>query len=755
MEPGSILETIEVGVVVQDAAARMTYANPYARQLLKLAPTVELHTSYDPEWDAIRLDGTPCPGSEHPVPLALRERRTVRDMVLGLRAGESRVWLQITASPRLDARGEVTEVVATFSDVTDRVEDGTAAADALHRIDTNHRAVVGAMSEGVLVFDTQGRVLTSNAASQKMLGLGMDDLRARLEGERDIGAFRVFSEDGVEIGRQGMHERLALRSGQPLRGLVLKVLDGSGRRMWLRINGDPIRANETAPWSGTVATFADITQERAALESLTEERARLRLMTETVPGVLFEHLERPDGTDVYPYMGPGILALAGVSAEEVMRDPKNFWARAHPDDLERIIEVRKKVFAAGGVLDEELRFGSAESGWRWARVRVSSPTHTEAGRVMYGLLLDVTEQRAVADRLHAAERREGLGMLAAGMAHNFNNILSAILPNLERLRADAPAELKPDLHDAWQAAQSASELVRQLTQLVRRDATPEPEPVECGALVADVLAFCRQTFDRRITITSSVPSQPVLVRARRSELHQVLLTLCLNARDAMERAPTPTLHVTLTRDAEHAAISATDTGAGMSEQTMRRLGEPFFTTREPGRGTGLGVAAAIGSMQALGGELSWTSTLGSGSCFTMRLSAMAEAAAPVTTPAHGGRPLEGRRLLLIDDEPLVRRSLRRLLDRLGAEVLEAGDGPAGLKVLSERSDVHAVFVDLSMPEMRGDEVLRKIRERTSTLPVFVLSGFVPDPAALVGATGIITKPFSNDAVRDALVAVFT
>jgi PAS domain S-box-containing protein len=749
----AVLQRLEVGVVLQDATTRILYANPAARRLLGLEVDgpLPLLTSLDPHWDAILPDGTPCPGPEHPVPVALREKRTVRDVVLGVKTRQraERVWLQITAVPQLDAAGEVVDILVAFSDVSQRVGELSAA-------DANYRAAINAMGEGIVVVDRAGHILTRNSTGQQILGVAPhEQWESRRRG-------RVFDETGRELTREEIPDRLALRDGRAYRNQVLQLLLPEGRRVWLRINADPIRLQPDGPISGVVATFADITQEREAVEALKEERSRLRLMSEAVPGVVFEHLERANGEDTFIYMGPGVLPLCGVSADEVMRDAKAFWSRVHPDDLTRVLTMRQRAFKEASMLDEELRVGSDASGWRWARVRLSTPRATPEGhQVMYGLLLDVTEQRLTAERLRAAERQEGLGLLAAGMAHNFNNVLSAIVPNLERLSADAPDSMKADLHDAWQAAQSASELVRQLTQLVRREAEPVHEPVDCLSLVADVISFCSHTFDRHIEVTSRVPNTHVLVRGRRSELYQVLLTLCLNARDALETTKAPKLHLALTRDGDHALLSVTDNGAGMTSQTMQHLGEPFFTTREPGRGTGLGVAAALGVMRALGGELRWTSKLDEGSCFTMRIPALPEehpapATPPPATPMAkpsplAGRPLAGRRVLLIDDEQLVRRSLKRLLERLGAEVVEAGDGAAGLTQLWSRGDVDAVFVDLSMPEMKGDEVLATIRARTTTLPVFILSGFVPDPDALVGATGIITKPFTNDAVRDALL----
>ncbi len=748
-----MVDSIEVGVVVQDTTTRMSFANPWARRLLGLQPGAPLdgRSSHDASWDAIYPDGTPCPGAAHPASIALRERRIVRGVVLGVRhtAEDRRVWLQVTSCPRLSADGEVLDVVTTFTDVTPTVDARAASAEALRLSDANYRTVLGAMAEALVVLGPRGQLLTCNQAAEQMLGLTVTPQNALAP---PVVSYRTLDEQGLEFPLSEHPIAVTLRTGGPTRNRLVQLVHRDGRRLWVRINADAIRFEPGATRGGVVATFVEVTREQLALEALTEQRARLQLVTEAVPGVVFEYLQRPDGTDAFNYIGPGVQELLGVTAEEVLRDAQAFMSRVHPEDLARA-KARAGLLEAGSVLDEELRVGPPGKPQHAARMRLSAPRQTPEGRVMYGLLLDVTDQRRLTERLRDAQRQEGLGLLAAGVAHNFNNILSAIVPNLQRLRADAPDHLKGDLDDAWQAAQSASELVRQLSQLVRRDASPELSLVDCGALLADVLGLCRRTFDQRIVVTSSAPGERVVVRARRSELQQMLLNLCVNARDAMEHARAPSLHVALTRDGAQACLTVTDTGSGMTEHTLRRLGEPFFTTREPGRGTGLGVATALGIVRELGGEMTWTSTLGAGSCFTVRLPAPVELPNPApSTPRPVARPLAGKRVLIIDDEPLVRRSLRRLLDRAGLEVLDAPDGPTGLAVLASRHDVDAVFVDLSMPEMTGDEVLRRIRAQWPTLPVFILSGFVPDPGALGAATGIISKPFTHEVVHDALLS---
>lgn len=739
MEPSALLESIDIGIVRQDATTKLTYANTYARRLLGLAETegTPATDSLDPGWDAINPDGSPCPGPQHPAPVAMREKRVVRDAVLGVRRRDGqRVWLQVTAKPEVDGADEVRGVLIAFTDITHRIDERAATDAALRLSDAHYRAVLAAMGEGVVVLDAGGRLLSFNPVAERLLGLNADTTEVQCH---------AFAEDGRRLSAEELPWRRTLADGQPVRHAVVRL--DCGLASWVKINADRLRL-PGATTDAVVATLTDVTSERTALEALKAERSRLRLLTEAVPGVVFELVEGPTGAR-FTFMGPGVQQLIDVSADEVVADAQRFWARVHPQDLERVRRARVKALHDGEVFDEELRL-SAPGGQRWARLRLSTPRKVDGGLVVHGLLLDISAQKQLDEKLRDAQRQESLGLLTAGVAHNFNNILATIVPTLEHLRTEGAELSRAAVDDAWRAAQSAGELVRQLTQVVRRQASAELERVDCGELLAEVADLCRRTFGRRVAVECVGTAEPVPVRARRSELHQVLLALCLNARDAMDATAAPALTLSLRQRDGHAELAVTDVGAGMSDEVMRRLGEPFFTTRPPG----LGLAAALGILREFGGELRWASRLGEGSTFTVRLplTALAPRASPPTRPlTRPARPLSGRRVLLIDDEALVRRSLRRVLERLGVEVLEADDGPAGLATLA-RGELDAVFVDLSMPEMRGDEVLRRIRAQWATLPVFILSGFVSEVDALATATAIIPKPFTNDAVRDALLS---
>jgi CheY-like chemotaxis protein len=269
------------------------------------------------------------------------------------------------------------------------------------------------------------------------------------------------------------------------------------------------------------------------------------------------------------------------------------------------------------------------------------------------------------------------------------------------------------------------------------------------------MRMCRRTFDQRIALETTTPTSPLVVLGRRSELQQVILNLCINARDAVEAAPVPLIETEVSALPGHrVGITVRDTGIGMTAEAQRRVGQPFYTTKPPGKGTGLGLATALGIVREMGGDLTWTSKLGTGTTFEIVLQqAPAAEPPPVGSPRGPTKRFAGQVVLVIDDEPLVRNTLDRLLGGLGLTPLVASSGPEGLAVLHQRDDVAAALVDLSMPEMSGGEVLQRIAAVRPALPVFVVSGWVSDPDALTAARGVIQKPFTSRDLIEALAPV--
>jgi signal transduction histidine kinase len=481
-----------------------------------------------------------------------------------------------------------------------------------------------------------------------------------------------------------------------------------------------------------------------------------------LPGVIYQFLVRTDGTTSVPFAAGRTLDILGLTEAQLTSDPSLPWAIVHPDDVEAVRDAVARSVGTVTNFEAELRFGRGQE-WRWARAR-STPVRVAEGVLFTGVILDITEERVLAERLRRAQRREIMGDLTAGVAHNFNNMLAAVLPNLEAVREDMTAAASASaLDDAINATRRASDLVRQLMYVARGDYEGQPEPVELRAIVDEVASLCRRSFDSAIAIevdTSKCGS--TLTFGRASQVHQVVLNLCLNARDAMARPDKRQLHISLSDGAGpvpgladgdgHIELTIRDTGIGMAEATLRRLGEPFFTTKPPGQGTGLGVASAMATVREMAGHVDVVSELGVGTTVRIHVPRFRGSAKGPVVAAPSPTVVDPiGSVLLVEDEPLVRKAVERMLGRFCKRTVSAGDGLAALELLeAQRGSFDAVLLDLSMPGASGREVLAKIRERWPRLPVVIMSGNTGSRDGLEGAAQILDKPLTLERLASAL-----
>jgi CheY-like chemotaxis protein len=304
------------------------------------------------------------------------------------------------------------------------------------------------------------------------------------------------------------------------------------------------------------------------------------------------------------------------------------------------------------------------------------------------------------------------------------------------------------LEDALRTARGAADLVGQLMIVARAEPPRERVPTDLRACLHDVVALSRRIFRGRIAISIILPDEPVFVLGDASELHQMLLNFCINARDALTDIDDASFAIELDTTGPagegEVVLRVRDNGGGMDEVTVRRLGEPFFTTKAPGDGTGLGLATAYAAIRDMGGAVECESTVGEGTEFLLRLP---RAAAPVVLAHRTAPPGPERavgRVLIVDDEPLVRRAFGRVLHRHGLTVEEASDGAEALARLERANGEYtAVILDLSMRGLRGERVIARVREVYPSLPIVVVSGFVQDAGALEGVSAVLSKPVSG------------
>jgi PAS domain S-box-containing protein len=415
-----------------------------------------------------------------------------------------------------------------------------------------------------------------------------------------------------------------------------------------------------------------------------------------------------------------------------------------------------------------------------------APLHDGAGTIVSVIVtgIDVTERRLLEKQLIEMQKMEAVGTLAGGIAHDFNNILTGILGSLDLARGFVPpgSPASAPIAEGIKASERAVQLVRQLLDFSRR-APAECRPVNLGNVVREVATLFSQTIDRRIEVTCSIADDLLPAFVDPNQVHQVLMNLCVNARDAiMESLETveksggrPLTGYWIYTRAENVEVdddycrifpyarkgryirlSIGDNGAGMDEATQRRVFEPFFTTKKMGRGTGLGLSTVYGIIKQHNGWINLESRAGKGTTFcayfpeAMGLPEEAQVF-PETAPAGAGKET----VLFADDEELIRDLGRQVMEMHGYTVFLAEDGIRAIDLFrSNREAIDLVVLDLTMPQRSGMEVLREIRKIDPGMRVILSSG--SSPVEPVPGTTFLPKPYRADmlvkAVRSALDA---
>lgn len=361
-----------------------------------------------------------------------------------------------------------------------------------------------------------------------------------------------------------------------------------------------------------------------------------------------------------------------------------------------------------------------------------------------GGLLDITEQRRLEESLRESQRLNAVGTLTAGVAHNFNNLLTVILPSLELLRSVVPSSHASILADCAGAADRAADLVHKLMTYAGKRPPRAHRDCDVGQVVERALALCERAFENHIEISCTVAQGLGTVSADPADVDQVLMNLLLNARDAVSvrGCLVPRIEVRVERvtdaGADLVAIRVRDNGTGMDAETLRRACEPFFTTKEVGSGTGLGLATSSSIARSLGGRLELESQPGRGTTVTFTMpAAKGVSEAPRAVERASATPR--MRVLLIDDDPLVRSATTRLLELRGHEVVCVEDGTAAV-VAATRQRFDVLLVDRSLPGEPGTVLVPRLRPLAPGARFFFFTGhdLTREEAAIVD--GVVSKP---------------
>jgi PAS domain S-box-containing protein len=671
-----------------------------------------------------------------------------------MRSRTGRVYYDaVTVTPVVQDDSAITHFVAVMHDVTERKQ----AEEQLREFLNHSPAVLYALEiEGETVVP---RLVTANIT--RLLGVPQAETM-NTEWWRE-----QIHPDDRELAEAGMVE--ARTNGASESEYRVRHRDGTYR--WIHDSRRLVRDTSGNPVELVGAT-TDITERRQVQDELRESERRFQSMLANLELIAMT----VDRDARITYCNDHLLRLTGWTREELLG--RDWYETFVPNE---IVSNMRATF--------EALLGDAPHAWhheneivtrsgkrlliQWNNTVLRSLSGDVTGAASIGG--DVTERRKLEQQMLRAQRLESLGTLAGGIAHDLNNLLMPILMGATLLkRLETSEQSRKAIENIERSVTRGSELVKQVL-LFARGAETSRNAVQLAEVVGEVESIAKSTFPRNITFEISMPRGLRAVTGDVTQLTQVLLNLCVNARDAMPGGGQISISATNTELSPNSAqlsgaasggpyvlLDVTDTGEGMPREIVDRIFDPFFTTKEVGKGTGLGLSTVQGIVSNHGGFISVASTVGEGTTFKIYLPARsgqsiaaAKSTEAATEPPHGN----GEVVLVVDDDATVLSMTTQTLVAFGYNVVGAEDGAQAISVYTRRSsDIALILTDMSMPIMDGQALIAALTRIDPQLPIIAATGNTAashlKKIAKSGVVAVLSKPYTADhllhAVADAL-----
>lgn len=560
--------------------------------------------------------------------------------------------------------------------------------------------------------------------------------------------------------RQRVREAVATRQLEGLYDEEYRIVRPDGSIVWIRDRAFPVR-NAQGDVYRVTGVAQDITVRRQNEDRLREQAS---LLDKAQDAIIVRDLDHR-----ITYWNKSAERLYGWTAEEVVgHTVKDILYK----DTTTFQEACRKVVETGewiGELDQVDRNGkplTVEGRWTLVRDADGQP------KGILGINTDVTQQKKLEHQFLRAQRMESIGALAGGIAHDLNNVLTPITMAIDFLRLKvSDSKCQEVLDTIASSAKRGADMVGQVLSFAR-GVEGRRIDVQPRHLITDIDRICRETFPKDIQLDITMERGLWTIQGDPTQLHQVLLNLCVNARDAMLRGGTLTMHAkNVMLDSQfasmnieatpgpHVVIEVKDTGTGITKEVIEKIFDPFFTTKELGKGTGLGLSTSLSIVKSHGGFMQVESEPGMGSRFVVHLPAMGVSHAdPEAEPNHELPRGDGELVLVVDDEAFVRQITRQTLEAFGYRVMLASEGAEAVTLYAQhKNEVAVVLTDMMMPVMDGASTIMVLRRMNPEVCVIAASGVTTERNALkagdAGVKHFIPKPYTADTLLTVLKKV--
>jgi two-component system cell cycle sensor histidine kinase/response regulator CckA len=732
------------GIMLHDARGVLSGWNPSTLRILQIQGHDLPGWPYlKKEVDPIHENGTPFLPGEYPAMVSLVTGMPCTDTVLGFRTppGDRR-WISINTQPLLrEGDDHPYAVVTSLTDITRRKE----AENALYRSEQRFRSLVEAIPDWIWETDAAGRYTYASPKVKDLLGFEPTEVLGKRP--RDL----MQSPDADEFGLQMMS--FAAR-GEPFSGFQNRHITKDGRTVVLETSGVPV-FDDNGVFRGYRGIDRDVTSRKQG----DEERARLKMAVDQAAESIL--ITEPDGRIVY--VNPAFERITGYGRNEVIgKTPALLGSGKHDAGFFAALwgTISRGEVWSGHITNRR------KDGSLFEEEMVISPVRDSSGAIVNYVAVkrDMTHELEMERHLRQSQKMESLGQLAGGIAHDFNNVLGVIQGGLSFLksRVTDPSHLRY-VEISESAVNRGADVAKRLL-MFSREGQIQLRPIALAGVADELTRVLEHSIERTIEIVTDIPPDLPIIQGDPGQLYQMLLNLCINARDAILQ-PEGTLkpgRVMIAagtvsgeevrknfKDAiapTYVRVSVSDTGCGMTEEVRSRIFEPFFTTKPAGKGTGLGLAVVYGIVKSHQGMIDLESSPGRGTTFHIYLVAYPEeklvAPAKKTDTIIGG----SETILVVEDEEALRNLLTELLRSYGYTILQAEDGIAGLEQFARHRDkIKAVITDMGLPRMSGQDLFVKIHELDPSSRVVLASGYLdPDLKSQLftqGAKSFIQKPY--------------